>query len=847
MEFLTEYSPSVGANAGAEAEEYADFTQAQNLVLEAVKRAGSFFRSFQAAGQVEPEGRNTASSKDGLTGENHSCNEQDNRLPWLPRNPTEVAFSSQLQEEMLAISANPQVLLDGDTHGPDIDMDSDDAIETAAGQVLENDPGLRALRFRLVPRELSEDAFWARYFAECERIRRAVASRAGCAAEPRARGIGSIAQSPSSSPASSSASAGAAVPGPPGAAAVGSAAGSGSSRSLCGEAPTEGPPEGSEASPGEPMPSEAMEASDSLQEASSWYSCAAGLSSSAERSGALAVSGELSPCQASRHRTNGQQPGHEAEEGPPTVPGKSRRLRKMADTLAAARLMSLEEMARLSISPAAAHAEATGSWAGAILRAVGSSRRTPASEAVVASAEQVSAPRRMRLPGLRGLRGDSHSVDSPGADTWLASANDKVLAAVWELFDPMGTRDCASSRCLGSAGIGAGPATDQEAAAGLGARTEADIGAPLFEVEVGGAPPHSFLAIVARMMSDFPTVGQMAMFWGEIVDELLCHWSSSKAIPHVPRDQDPKAGTCLLHQRLWLLNAAILHRRARQSDLRNDPLPSRGGRPGGSVETPLQLASGEGLVWTPKLQVHATFAEDLCNQFPALKTCKQGPASTIRQALSDMSAFRAANPGAVPDDYEKWCAYVGRELPSALDGLLQGVPSAEFYPLRHLKPAESRASVFQLKDPQSWEDLFWSALPVSSSQQAPLFDTDAVGNAVMASIRGMVPSDVFEQLFLVTVVVEYNEAEQCPLAIRKQALQSALQEARHFAAMNCVRGMSDSKTMKICQVFEQLHELFGAVSREEKGDSSQRLDTVKSLSDFEPFVSLHDMEVDDEW
>lgn len=42
------------------------------------------------------------------------------------------------------------------------------------------------------------------------------------------------------------------------------------------------------------------------------------------------------------------------------APASAPRLRKMADTLAAARLLCLEDMGRLNISPAAAHAEATG-------------------------------------------------------------------------------------------------------------------------------------------------------------------------------------------------------------------------------------------------------------------------------------------------------------------------------------------------------------------------------------------------------------------------------------------------------------------------------------------------------
>lgn len=55
----------------------------------------------------------------------------------------------------------------------------DAAQHPSAAAALAHDPLLRQLRFRLVPKHLTEDRFWQRYFAAVARIKREVMDEQG--------------------------------------------------------------------------------------------------------------------------------------------------------------------------------------------------------------------------------------------------------------------------------------------------------------------------------------------------------------------------------------------------------------------------------------------------------------------------------------------------------------------------------------------------------------------------------------------------------------------------------------------------------------------------------------------
>eukprot|EP00193_Tetraselmis_chui_P008944 CAMPEP_0177769642 /NCGR_PEP_ID=MMETSP0491_2-20121128/10446_1 /TAXON_ID=63592 /ORGANISM="Tetraselmis chuii, Strain PLY429" /LENGTH=819 /DNA_ID=CAMNT_0019286695 /DNA_START=108 /DNA_END=2564 /DNA_ORIENTATION=- len=556
---------------------------------------------------------------------------------------------------------------------------------------------------------------------------------------------------------------------------------------------------------------------------------------------------------------------------PPHGPD-AQRLRRMADSLAAARLLCLEDMAKLHISPAAAHAEAKGTWGGAILRAVGSGRGGPAAAAVAASVATRDTPndatsptaafarRFIRLPSaLRGVSGVTSSREeedeSLSAESIAAGySSDQVLAAVWQLFEPMESSPAGTATPVLAAPGWRGPA------AGSGS---AELAGWSLEAEVGGAPASGLLAAIVSAMCRLQTVGQMAQLWAEVVEELRLHWRSLRPVPLVPEAEPPRPRACLLQQRLQLLNVAIAHCRLRQQRARRSPSAedscraATGGAEGASHILPgeLKTASGSGeVLWAPELQTFATFHAELCQDFTDLAQCVHGPRAVLQQALSDMSAFRAANPSAQPADYSTWCAAEGRSHPRQLDTLLSSTPACDLYPLRHLPhaPTSPRAPPCS---PSNWEDLFWSAPPMAAARQVPLFRAEAVGAAVLEAISAQVPSDVFEQLFLVAVVMEYAGAAACPLLQASPPLQAALHEVAAFAGTACGRGMGEHKVARICNVFDRLQDIFLAAQREQQASPTcgsvlpLSFDPASSSEGQEAALSMSKMEVDmeDEW
>jgi hypothetical protein len=91
-------------------------------------------------------------------------------LPW-----SAAGSSSELQEELLerilALSQDAAVFM---TDTPESTGLTPQQLSAAAGAMLEEDPRLRLLRFELVPRRVTEQRFWRRYFAAIAGIRRAM-------------------------------------------------------------------------------------------------------------------------------------------------------------------------------------------------------------------------------------------------------------------------------------------------------------------------------------------------------------------------------------------------------------------------------------------------------------------------------------------------------------------------------------------------------------------------------------------------------------------------------------------------------------------------------------------------
>mmetsp|Transcript_6412 Transcript_6412/g.16618 ORF Transcript_6412/g.16618 Transcript_6412/m.16618 type:complete len:971 (-) Transcript_6412:115-3027(-) len=896
---------------------------AQQAINEAARHASSFFRSLQAA--IQPDFAVTNSSHTGAAAPASSDSSDSNDqpvmrlpsgqatalLPWTARTWHEQLFERQLAARMQRIADSPAVLLMDSEDSQQIDTSV--AISDAAGAVLENDAKLRSLRFRLVPRTVSENAFWSRYFGECNRIRREVLSEGVPDSDQLEPDLGDVVVVATQLQASPQAvqrygeeDAGRWLEEPPAAAFGGlaSCVWSGLSGSLSGagrrnESPGAaacddlpfGMMSGDEGGliPGGPSPRRAGAASQECIGASpmspgdsSSTVIASGRSSlqssttssmireEPERERAMPVS--------SGPQLNPQAQGHSPFRRPPQpsppvsaaprlrVPGpqsvraqpsfraaypplgpEACRLRRMADTLAAAKLLSLEDMAKLSISPAAAHAEAKDGCGGTMLRAVGSARSGPTTGAAQDGGAQSLPPscsagafaHPLRLIRIPSLSSSFSKSAAPRAEELASCSSDQVMAAVWELFQPM-----SDAAPLSPSGPSTPPPSTSPMPWGVQSPdASAELTGWSLEAEVGGAPASGLLAAIVTAACRLQTVGQMAQLWSEVLEELRLHWRCLRPVPLVPAAVSASPGACLLQQRLQLLNVAIVHSRQRRA-LAASASPDGAVQP---VEGVLAANSREPLM-TPELQMPASFPADLCQQFQALQDCASGPGAVLKQALSDMSAFRAANAGASPADYATWCAAEGRGPPRQLEALLPAAPPGAYRPLRHVPAGAAKGGApQQLMRPSRWEDLFWMAPPLPAAKQTPLFNAEAVGAAVLDSLAGMPPRDVFEQLFLVAVVMEHSAAAASPLLHASPVLEAALHEVRAFATTTCGRGMDEHKISSLCHVFERLQDMFVAVRSESDQPSATGSRSGSALESMSAMSSRMEIDEEDEW
>jgi len=121
-------------------------------------------------------------------------------LPWTLTSPGDGNGDTQreLQRRMMDLHKHPEMFQRDTADACLVDLSG--PLGNTAGDVLQVDAGLRQLRFRIVPRYVSEERFWGRYFAACAAIRADVLNFDAAAVSPAAAAstvvtsVGAVAQ-----------------------------------------------------------------------------------------------------------------------------------------------------------------------------------------------------------------------------------------------------------------------------------------------------------------------------------------------------------------------------------------------------------------------------------------------------------------------------------------------------------------------------------------------------------------------------------------------------------------------------------------------------------------------------
>ncbi|CAM6097290.1 unnamed protein product [Calypogeia fissa] len=370
--------------------------------------------------------------------------------------------------------------------------------------------------------------------------------------------------------------------------------------------------------------------------------------------------------------------------------------------------------------------------------------------------------------------------------------------------------------------------------------------------EILGAPPDSFVAKLAELMGGMKSEQRMAEFWMEVVAELRRRWFTGEPIPRMPVDASPDLHYCSLHQQLQLINCCIARRKRRASILASLPeaqlrgfeqwddsqmsLETSGSPPAAAGDmSPTQSQSTElcaklkdgrlvlrlgadypadGLrmletgepIYSPLTQESPLFTEDSIREAEELVLRTGSVGAGCSHLLSDMQAFKAANPGCILEDFVRWYSPPDwREDPES--GLNQGTISEDSNGETGMEATGTEARGYLSARMQCkgnlWQELWASARPIPAVRQSPLFDEELAGESTLDALENLPPCELYKQLFTAAFSVGYAIAEGSEAA-KQDPLMTCLREFSDFITYSCGRDMNGATLDSMCEAYEAL-------------------------------------------
>lgn len=343
--------------------------------------------------------------------------------------------------------------------------------------------------------------------------------------------------------------------------------------------------------------------------------------------------------------------------------------------------------------------------------------------------------------------------------------------------------------------------------------------------EIHGAPPESIVVGLSETMGSIKTLQKMALFWFKVITELRRLWSEGQPIPHVPLDESPDLNSCLLHQQLQVINCCISRKRRRamastsvrsstesvsnteESIVSPDMVSSDSllyakvssgdlvlrlgaDRPS---ENLTMLETGEP-VYSPITQDGAILTEDLIKEREeyVLRTGSCG--AGFSQLLSDMQAFKAANPGCILEDFIRW---------HSPPDWSYNDPDEEANDSRSLQDFTSKRgqlSSRMQKEGNLWRELWETAKPLPAVKQAPLFDEDLAVEGILNFLEEITPCELFQQLLISLLGSGFVIAES--VISPNSNLSKLFYECKDYVIAACQGGSWSDNVDDLCQVYE---------------------------------------------
>ncbi|XP_062077673.1 uncharacterized protein LOC133782393 [Humulus lupulus] len=351
-----------------------------------------------------------------------------------------------------------------------------------------------------------------------------------------------------------------------------------------------------------------------------------------------------------------------------------------------------------------------------------------------------------------------------------------------------------------------------------------------FPRDIHGAPPESFIVKVAEVIGSFRTLRKMALFWCRVVAELRRLWSEEQCIPGIPLDGIPDLNSCLLFQQLQVINCCVSRKRRREiasqsldfvlkegnineedltmfkyvhassilyARINTGELVLRLGadHPMGDLT---MLETGEP-VYSPITQEGPLLTEDLIKETEEFVLRTGSVGAGCSQLLSDMQAFKAANPGCILEDFVRW--HSPPDWTEA-EPINEGKGPSDDGDILSMR---GQLSSRMQKEGNLWRELWETSKPVPAVKQTPLFDEDLAVEGILDSLEEIPPLELFEQLFISLLGLGFVIAETS--LPTNSDLSKLFYECKDYTTAACQSCTLSEKIDDLCQVYETVERM----------------------------------------
>ncbi|KAL5730012.1 hypothetical protein ACHQM5_002891 [Ranunculus cassubicifolius] len=358
-----------------------------------------------------------------------------------------------------------------------------------------------------------------------------------------------------------------------------------------------------------------------------------------------------------------------------------------------------------------------------------------------------------------------------------------------------------------------------------------DSATPSLPREIHGSPPESIVVKLSEIIGGLKTLRKMALFWCKVIAELRRLWYEGQPVPCVPLDESPDLNFCLLHQQLQVINCCISRkkRRALASEILHSIIGESTSNSEEVIVSPEHLSSNPSLyakvstgdyvlrlgadrpadkltmletgepIYAPVTQEGPILTEDLIKEAEEFVLRTGSCGAGCSQLLSDMQAFKAANPGCILEDFVRWHSppdWSRNDPEEAKDSRS----------VQDLTSKRGQLSSRMQKEGNLWRELWDTAKPLPALQQNPLFDEDLAVEGILNYLEEITPFELFRQLFISLVSSGFVIAEGA--VSPNSDLSKLFYECKDYVIAACQGGSwADNNLDDLCQVYETVESI----------------------------------------